>query len=89
MPAAPEGHPVRSCFVSLRGWIASGDPIVNPLADFVVTPRDATKAKLHPLGELAGLFEAGDVLEAVGDSERLELLLRNQLSVDLHRNTPC
>ena len=70
-------------------WIASGDPLVNPLADFLITPRDTAKAKLYPLGELTGLFEPRDVLETVGDAERLELLLRYQQSVDLHRVTPC
>jgi hypothetical protein len=29
------------------------------------------------------------VLGAVRDSDRLELLLRYQQSLDLHRNTPC
>jgi hypothetical protein len=69
-------------------WIASGDPLVDPLADFLITPRDTAEAKLDPLGELSDLFEARDVLEAVGDAERLELLLRYQQSVDLHRVTP-
>jgi hypothetical protein len=71
------------------GWIASGDPIVDPLADLLITPGDATFAELYPLRKQAGFFETRDVLEAVGNADHFELLLRNQQSFGLHRHTPC
>lgn len=81
--------PLSGVVFSRVSWIALGDPLVDPCTHFLVTPRDPALTKLNPLGELPGLFEPRDVLEAVRDSERLELLFRNQQSVDLHRNTPC
>ena len=75
--------------MSANGWIASGDPLVHPLLNLLEAPGDPALAKLYPLGKLSGLFEARYMLEAVGDAERLELLLRNQQPVDVHRFTPC
>ena len=71
---SPQKHPCQELLFSRGGWIASGDPLFDPLADFLVAPGDPALSELYPLGELARLFESRDVLETVWNSERLELL---------------
>ena len=88
-PAVPEEHPRQELLSAWKSCIASGDTFGDPLTDFLVAPGDPALAKLNPLGKSIGLFEARNVLRAVRDADRLELLLRYQQSLDLHRNTLC
>ena len=66
----------RGSVVSFDAAIAQGDTLGNPIHHLAVTPRDPTRAKLNPFGKLAAVFEPSDVLEAVRNANRLELLLR-------------
>src|ERR1700692_1738119 len=86
---SPQRAPFSGVIVSLESLVASSDAFGDPLADFRIAPGDPALAERNPLGKLLGLFEPRYVLRAVGDTDRLELLLRNQQSLDLHRHTPC
>src|SRR5579862_5232228 len=49
------------------GCTALVDPLLEPVQNFLLDPPDPALPELHPLGELPGSLETGDMLRAVED----------------------
>ena len=56
------------------GFFADSQPLLKPVQNFFLNPSHSVRAKLHPQGELTGLFQSGDVLWRV-QNQLLELTL--------------
>ena len=67
------GHPAPAWGVSL-GRFSAFQPFLEPAQHFVLNPPHPVRAKLYPLGELTGSFQAGDVLWRV-QNQLLQLAL--------------
>ena len=63
--------------------IAGVDALLEPFPHFLLDPPNPVGAKLYPLGELAGRFQARDVLGGIQDQ-----LLHLTLAQHCHHDTP-